>query len=119
VPPRTRPALAEPFVAPRTSIERHLASIWADVLGLDDVGVDDDFFDLGGHSLLAARLGNRVRADLGVDLPLPALLRTPTVAAMAALIVEWQIAALSSEDRQRLLDPADRHDDEAGDRSPA
>ncbi len=118
-PPRARPALAEPFVAPRTSIERHLASIWADVLGLDEVGVDDDFFDLGGHSLLAARLGNRVRADLGVDLPLPALLRTPTVAAMAALIVEWQVAALSSEDRQRLLDPADRHDDEAGDKPPA
>jgi acyl carrier protein len=85
--------------------ERHLAAIWAEVLGLDEVGVEDDFFDLGGHSLLAARLGNRVRADLGVDLPLAALLSTPTVAAMAALIVEWQVAALSSADRRRLFDP--------------
>ena len=89
----------------RSALERRLAAIWAEVLGLDEVGVEDDFFDLGGHSLLAARLGNRVRAGLEVDLPLAALLSTPTVAAMAALIVEWQVAALPADDRRRLFDP--------------
>jgi acyl carrier protein len=89
----------------RSALERRLAAIWAEVLGLDEMGVEDDFFDLGGHSLLAARLGNRVRAGLGVDLPLAALLSTPTVAAMAALIAEWQVAALPADDRRRLFDP--------------
>lgn len=54
---------------PQTELERQLATIWCDLLGLDAVGIDEDFFDLGGHSLLAVQLLSRVHRDLGIDLP--------------------------------------------------
>jgi amino acid adenylation domain-containing protein len=74
------------YVAPRTPVEALLSAVWAEVLGAERVGADDDFFALGGHSLLAMRVGARVREALGVDLPVRALFEDGTVARLAARI---------------------------------
>ncbi|MFE0178474.1 amino acid adenylation domain-containing protein [Streptomyces sp. NPDC059002] len=68
--------------APRTERERALCGLFAEVLGLPDVTIDDSFLALGGDSLLSMRLAGRVRASLGVELPLPLLFKHPTVASL-------------------------------------
>ncbi|MEP7271063.1 MAG: amino acid adenylation domain-containing protein, partial [Acidobacteriota bacterium] len=73
-------------VAPRTALEAKLAGLWAEVLGLDLVGIDDNFFNLGGHSLLAIKLISQIRQAFDVDLALRGLFKFPTVAGMASLI---------------------------------
>jgi acyl carrier protein len=73
-------------IVPRSAIEAELASMWADVLGVDTVGIDDTFLDLGGDSLRAAMLAARVTARYNLDLPMRALLDFGTVAKMAASV---------------------------------
>ena len=81
------------FVAPRNPIEEMLSRIWAQVLGLDRVGIYDNFFDLGGHSLLATRLIVRVRDGFSVELPLSTLFQSPTVAEFAQVLLQEPTAA--------------------------
>ncbi|MBD0693516.1 condensation domain-containing protein [Streptomyces sp. CBMA123] len=74
------------YVAPRTDTERALAKIWSEVLGVEPIGIEDDFYDLGGHSLLAVQLISGVRDALGVDVPVRSVMQTRTVAQGAAII---------------------------------
>ncbi|MBO4208789.1 non-ribosomal peptide synthetase, partial [Micromonospora echinofusca] len=81
-----RPDLTVAYRAPRSDTERAVAAICADLIGLDQVGLDDDFFALGGHSLLAMRLVARVNETFGAEVPLARFLRTPTVACLVTAL---------------------------------
>ncbi|MEG3905890.1 amino acid adenylation domain-containing protein [Microcoleus sp. B4-C5] len=84
--PELRPDLELTFVSPRTPIEEILASIWACVLGIEQVGVHDNFFELGGHSLLATQVISRVCDTMSVELPLRSLFEAPTIAELASRV---------------------------------
>ncbi|MEU3026955.1 amino acid adenylation domain-containing protein [Streptomyces incarnatus] len=70
--------------APRNAVEETLAGVWSDVLGIEDIGVHDNFFDLGGNSILSVRAVSRMRAALGMTLPPRILFDTPTIAGLTA-----------------------------------
>ncbi|HEV2782817.1 MAG TPA: non-ribosomal peptide synthase/polyketide synthase [Actinophytocola sp.] len=80
------PAPDAGYVAPRTETERVVADIWAEVLGMERVGVEDNFFDLGGDSILSIRVISRLRAAFGADLSPRAVFANPTVAGLADLV---------------------------------
>lgn len=85
-PRASRAGLGAAFVAPRDDLERSIADIWQKMLGLDEVGVNDDFFEIGGYSLLLTQTVTRIRRTLGVDIPLRSLLARPTISEIAAEI---------------------------------
>jgi amino acid adenylation domain-containing protein len=87
---------------PRTDAERRLAAIWAEVLRLERVYADDNFFDLGGHSLLATQMVTRVRDAFQVELPLQRVFEAPTVAGLAQVVEAAQVDAMAA-----LLDDLD------------
>jgi amino acid adenylation domain-containing protein len=82
-PEPTRPELEEAFVAPRSPVEEVVAKVWAEVLGVDQVGVHDNFFALGGHSLQATQVISRLQDAFELELPLRHLFESPTVAGLA------------------------------------
>lgn len=76
----------ETLISPRTPEEEKIAEIWTEVLGIDPIGMEANFFDLGGHSLLATRVMTRIREAFGVNVPLRVLFDSPTIAAAAAYV---------------------------------
>ncbi|OKH99777.1 hypothetical protein A6A06_22120 [Streptomyces sp. CB02923] len=97
-----------PAGRPRSAAEEAVTAIWCDLLGLEEIGVHDNFFDIGGHSLRAAMLLNRLRAELGVDLTIAALFENPTIAGLAG-----QLAPTTDQDPLAVLLPLRRDGDAA------
>ncbi|MGY4390507.1 amino acid adenylation domain-containing protein [Streptomyces virginiae] len=87
-PEAVRPDLGGAFEAAGTPVEKALAEIWADVLSVDRVGLDDDFFDLGGHSMLATQVVARSKEQFGVAMTLRIFFDLPTVRELAAALEE-------------------------------
>jgi amino acid adenylation domain-containing protein len=85
-PDEAGPGRGVSYQAARTPAEEVLTQIWAEILGLERVGIHDNFFDLGGHSLLAMRLISRIRQALDVEISLPVLFESPTVAGLATSV---------------------------------
>jgi amino acid adenylation domain-containing protein len=96
--------LKDSFVAPRSDVEETLAAIWRDLLGIERVGVYDNFFYLGGHSLLATQLISRVNNAFRVKLVLRTVFESPTVAALTVAIVQTMLEPESAEDIDRWFE---------------
>lgn len=80
-------AVVQEFVEPRTAVEAVVAKVWREILGVEKVGVNDNFFDLGGHSLLATQVISRLKSSFKTNLPLRSLFESPTVAELSVAIV--------------------------------
>lgn len=104
VPGTRRPELRTLYVAPQTPLEETLAAIWAEVLGLNPIGIHDHFLDVGGNSLLAMQIISRIIHTFRVDLPVRALFEAPTVADMAVIITQYQThQQAGQEEMARML----------------
>ncbi|MBT8153950.1 SDR family NAD(P)-dependent oxidoreductase [Epibacterium ulvae] len=93
-----RPQLDTDYVAPSNPVEEALADIFASLLGVAQVGVEDSFFDLGGHSLIAVRLFAQVKRAFGVEFPISVLFDAPSVAALADKIIARTGGSVTTED---------------------
>ena len=123
-----RPELDSEYVAPRNDVERSLVGFWEELLGVDQVGVDDSFFDLGGHSLIAVRLFAMIKKAYRVEFPISVLFEAPTIAQCASLIQErigdtggettQEAAAATKVARRRFTHLVAMHDGEGGERTP-
>jgi surfactin family lipopeptide synthetase C len=104
-------SLEQEYVAPRTPEEEVLAHIWAEVLGLQRVGIYDNFFELGGHSLLATQLISRLQQTFGVNLPIRSLFETPDVSGLVEVLIRHETepgkVAATARLRQKLNQMSD------------
>jgi acyl carrier protein len=98
--PDTTTEMEKSFIAPRTSVEEQLAAMWSKLLGVEHVGIHDNFFDLGGHSLLLTQMASYLRNSFEIELPLRKLFELTTIAELAAMIETGQ------ESNARLPTPA-------------
>jgi amino acid adenylation domain-containing protein len=102
---QARPLLEEAFVAPQTEMEKMVAAVWAQALGLEQVGLHDNFFDLGGHSLLMVQVHSKLQERLGRGLAMVELFQYPTVSTLArhlsVSVSERQQQSVLAESRTR------------------
>ncbi len=101
LPDRTGPTRS--YAPPESPVQEALAEIWAEILGVERVGIDDDFFDLGGHSLLAVKMLARVQDDFGVQLYLGGLFDRATVRALAEVIMLELLGDATDDEVASLL----------------
>ncbi|NEP88101.1 MAG: amino acid adenylation domain-containing protein [Okeania sp. SIO2C2] len=91
------------YVAPETETQKLLAEIWAEVLGIEKVGIHDNFFEVGGHSLLATKVVSRVRNTFNLELSVTKLFTNPTIAQLAEVLVEQQLEQVNSNILEQIL----------------
>jgi acyl carrier protein len=106
IPTRAKQKSDTTFIAPSNEFEQSIAILWQEILGVEHISMDDDFFTLGGHSLLAIQQISRLQETYGVELNLADLFKDPTVAGVAQLLEETllsQIEEISEEEAERLL----------------
>jgi acyl carrier protein len=108
--------LEQPYAQPHGDVEIRLVQIWEDILNIRPIGIHDNFFDLGGHSLAAMRAVSQVIKQFQLELPLQSLFQSPTIAQMAAVIMEHQGKQLGQEDLKRILDELESLSDEEAQR---
>jgi amino acid adenylation domain-containing protein len=97
------PELDASYIAPRTSTEEALASIWREVLNVKRIGVHDNFFEMGGHSLLALQLRFQIERTLEIEMPLVAIYLSPTIEGMALTVLQQKLEALDAREVQGLF----------------
>jgi amino acid adenylation domain-containing protein len=102
-PSRTRPLLDTAYVAPRSPVEKDLARLWAEILTVDCVGINDSFFELGGHSLSAVRLVTDVIKTFQIEVPLRTFFHSPTIASLAEFLSFQRGKRLKDDDLARIL----------------
>jgi acyl carrier protein len=98
-----RESLSSDYVPPTGEIEIEIAGIWQDLFGIGQIGANDDFFGLGGNSLVAIQAISRLRKEFDVDLPMSALFEHPTVATLAAAILEARSQGDDMLEMEQLL----------------
>ncbi|WP_396133713.1 amino acid adenylation domain-containing protein [Chamaesiphon sp. OTE_75_metabat_556] len=96
------------FVAPRTPTEQELATIWAEVLRLEQVGIHDNFFELGGHSLLATQVVSRLQEAFSLDFSLRYLFENPTIAELSQKVISEQVEQAENDALAQILGEVDR-----------
>jgi acyl-coenzyme A synthetase/AMP-(fatty) acid ligase/acyl carrier protein len=99
---------ATSYVAPRSAFEASLAGLWTDVLGVERIGVHDNFFVLGGHSLKASQVLSKIRSGFGVELPMRSLFEAPTIAGLAGAIVKEYARRAGQETATSLLSEVEK-----------
>ena len=98
-----RPNLANAYVAPASDLQRTIAAIWQEQLGIGQIGLHDNFFELGGHSLLATQIISRIRNAFSIEVPLRRVFESQTVAEMAAIITEIQVKRTSEAELTQMV----------------
>jgi amino acid adenylation domain-containing protein len=97
---RSQVEMTTAYVEPQSELERTIAAIWSELLGVEKIGLNDDFFDLGGHSLLAIQLLSRIRDRLQVEISVKAFFESSTVADMAKAVsaIRWAVQSLADHE---------------------
>ena len=125
-----RPELDSDYIEPEGPIETTLAGFWTELLGIDQIGAEDSFFDLGGHSLIAVRLFAQIRKTWNVEFPISVLFEAPTIRKVSALIAGRGVSAVedgaagsdhptaNTRSERRFTHLVPMHSGEGGSRTP-